>query len=56
MEYEIICDTGADISIYQATDFELMSDGYALYDESTGAVIVAEDVIGLTIIPSYNQG
>lgn len=51
--YEVICEKpGADISVYQATDFELTSDGCILYNESTGAITVAEDVIGLIIRPA----
>lgn len=57
MVYEIICDKlGADVSVYQATDFELMPEGCILYNEITGTVIVIEDIVGLIIIPSYNRG
>ena len=48
--YEVICEKpGADISIYQATDFKLTPDGYVLYNANTGATTVVEDVIGLII-------
>lgn len=50
--YEIICEKpGADISVYQVTDFKLTPDGYVLYNENTGTVTVVEDVIGLVICP-----
>ena len=48
--YEVICEKpGANISVYQATDFELTPAGYVLYNANTGATTVFEDVVGLII-------
>ena len=46
--YEVICEKpGADIYVYQVTDFELTPDGYVLYNANTGATAVVDNVIAI---------
>ena len=54
--YEIVYDkSGPFILDWQITNFQIVPEGYFLYDKPIGVSLITEDMLGLTIFFSLNE-